>query len=175
MNRTTTSRDARSTPDPAARDVAMRLLAEGVSNRETARRVGVTETTVRRWRKQVAPDAPPDLRNDAPSDAHPSHDDAPATHPEPPAAQTPATRDDAPRDVLVLDLDPDLRDDLAVLAEAGLTAQQAVALAVHFVAFGVNDAWDHQVCPRGILPTMRIQSRPPQPYPADTTGTDQLR
>lgn len=110
------------------------LAGRGLSNRVIAGKAGVSESTVRRWRADDAP-----------------HRAAA------PAIEAPA----APPDVLTVPYSGPLRDDLAVLAAAGLDEQRAVGLALRFLADAIEDAWAHQVCPRGVIPLMRVQSVPP--------------
>lgn len=146
------------THDPATRDTVRQLADQGISNRAIARQTGISEATVRRWRKA----------------------DAPATHTDAPADAPPA-RDDAP----TVELDAPTRAHLAALADTGLSDAELVALCVRFVSSAVTDAWNHAVCPRGVLPTMRIRSihpntprhdpRPPRPLLHDTQTRDQLR
>lgn len=57
-----------------------------------------------------------------------------------------------PGDVLPVAVSADLAEDLAVLAEAGLTPGEAIAMAVRHVANAVLCAWDFQDWPRGELP-----------------------
>lgn len=108
------------------------LAEEGLSNRAIAKRVGVGESTVRRWRAAdcaaAAPEGAPDTA--------------------PPPADGPATL--APPD------DADFRDDLAVLAQAGLEPGTAVTLAVQLLADAYRSAWDYGDVPRGARPRVHV-------------------
>jgi hypothetical protein len=59
-------------------------------------------------------------------------------------------------DTLALPLTPDLRDDLAVLAQTGLDDAAAVARAVQLLADAYRTAWDYDDVPRGTAPHIRV-------------------
>jgi hypothetical protein len=115
------------------------------SNREIARQLGTSKDTVRRW-----------LVEDA---ARARHDEA-AAEPAEPAPEPPAEQPKT-KEQLSMQYDDKLRGHLAVLAEGGLDEAAAVAHCIQFVADAVAGAWAAGVCPRGVLPAMRIRSVPP--------------
>ncbi|MEV7422849.1 TOBE domain-containing protein [Streptomyces sp. NPDC091212] len=57
-------------------------------------------------------------------------------------------------DTLAVALDHDMHEHLAVLAEAGHSAQDAVQVAVAFLADAYRSAWDYDECPRGTRPRL---------------------
>lgn len=121
----------------ARRRAKARLLAEqGLSNRTIAKRVGVSESTVRRWR---AEDRAAECVTAAPEGA-------------PPAAEQPA----AP-DALTVPYDDALRDDMAVLTAAGLAPDAAVMLAVQLLADAYRTAWDYGLYARDERPAVRAR------------------
>ncbi|MGW3374066.1 hypothetical protein [Streptomyces hydrogenans] len=67
-------------------------------------------------------------------------------------------------------VDSGLSDDLAALMRTGLTASDAVRLAVGFLAHGYRDLWAQGVYPEGVAPArMRLTS---PPYDSRPTPTD---
>jgi IS30 family transposase len=124
---TTTTQAARTRQRAKVR----RLAEQGASNRTIAVKAGVSESTVRRWRK----------------------DDAPAAQ----EAASPGASPGAPDDVLTVALDNDLRDHLAVLAETGHDAQSAVTLALETIADAYRYAWDYALTERGTPPEIRVR------------------
>lgn len=119
-----------------------RLAEQNLSNRVIAVKAGVSESTVRRWRAGDAAvtqqAAPPDAPHDAPSDA------------------------------LTVALDDELRDHLAVLAEAGHDAQAAVTRALELVADAYRYAWDYGLAERGTPPNLRVRIKGDQLPPGAT-------
>lgn len=74
--------------------------------------------------------------------------------------QTPAPDDathDAPGDALTVVLDDELRDHLAVLADAGHDAQAAVAMALSAVADAYRYALDYGLTQPGTAPEIRVR------------------
>jgi hypothetical protein len=131
------------------------LATQELSNRQIAVRVGISESTVRRWRT-----------DDAATDAATTHpapsDDAPVTHPGAPddAPDAHAARADAPHDApFDLHVDDDLRAALAVLAAAGHAPRDAVRMAVILLADAYQSAWDYDITPRGTAPAVRVMVR----------------
>jgi hypothetical protein len=70
-------------------------------------------------------------------------------------------RDEADANTLTLTITPDLRDDLAVLDEAGLDEAAAVAHAVQLLADAYRAAWDYEDVPRGTAPHIHITATAP--------------
>jgi hypothetical protein len=71
-------------------------------------------------------------------------------------------------------VDDDLSDDLATLMKAGMTASDAVRLAVGFLAHGYRWMWDSGTYPEGSMPPrMRIVVDPYAGRPTRPTGADQ--
>jgi transposase-like protein len=138
-------------PGAPARDELRRqvreLIGQGLSNRAIARHPGMpSRDTVRRWRTQAAT-AHSDTSPDAPPSAPPGPGPCATTsEPAPPGA-----------DQLTLDTDADLREDLAILAEAGHTPEHAVMYAVQLLADAYRTAWDYADVPRGTRPQVRTQ------------------
>ncbi|MFI8510476.1 hypothetical protein ACIGHB_05015 [Streptomyces sp. NPDC085460] len=67
-------------------------------------------------------------------------------------------------------VDTALSDDLAALMRTGMTASDAVRLAVGFLAHGYRDLWTQGVYPEGVTPSrMRLTS---PPYDSRPTRTD---
>lgn len=130
-----------------------RLASQELSNRAIAGRVGVSESTVRRWRADDASMTQQAAIGDAPTDAPATQGDAPTdapvAHPAAPLAASPAA--------LTLQVDADMAHHLAVLAEAGHDAQAAVCRALEFLADGYAYAWDYGITRRGTAPVMRVQ------------------
>jgi hypothetical protein len=120
------------------REQVRALLTQGWSDRAIGQLPGMpSRHTVRRWRTSW----------DAEQNS--------AHTPEPPGAQP-----DAPpgADRLVLNLDGNLGEDLAILTDAGLDPQTAVALAVQLLADAHRAAWDYGDAPRGTLIEIRTHA-----------------
>lgn len=116
------------------RATVRRLAAGDLSNRAIARKVGVSESTVRRWRT-----------DDAPRDA---------------GGAAPVTQAGAPCHApLVVPVDADMADHLAVLAEAGHDVHDAVRACVELVADAYRYAWDYGLYLRGVPPEFRVRVR----------------
>lgn len=107
------------------------LAGRELPNRAIARKVGVSESTVRRWRAEDAP-----------------HRAAAPVTDAPPAA---------PPQTLTVALDSDLSYHLGVLAEAGHDPQEAIGKAVAFLSDAYAYAWDYGVNERGVVPEIRFQ------------------
>lgn len=118
------------------------FAGHGLSSPVIAVKVGVSESTVRRWRAE---------------DAHTPVTGSVRT---PDATPDSVTVGDASDDALTVPLDGELRGHLAVIAETGLDTPGAVELALRFLAFALDDAWLNGVCPRGVIPLMSVRSRP---------------
>lgn len=58
-------------------------------------------------------------------------------------------------------VDDALSDDLAVLMRTGMTASDAVRLAVGFLAYGYLDLWTHGHYPDGVAPARMKLVTPP--------------
>lgn len=131
------------------------LIAQGLGNRAIARHPGTpSRDTVRRWRTEWETEQPP----------VPLH--------APPAPDTRATgaRQDVPPatpdpDRLTVQVDASLRDDLAVLAQAGVDAQAGIRLAVQLLADAYRTAWDYNQYDRGTRPYIRIEAVGGRPFP----------
>lgn len=70
-------------------------------------------------------------------------------------------------------VDNALSDDLAALMKTGMTASDAVRLAVGFLAHGYRDLWEQDVYPEGVAPARMKMVAPPydgRPTPSDTTS-----
>lgn len=117
------------------------LAAQEVSNRTIAKQVGVSESTVRRWRASDAPHRVTDSVR------------------EPDATPVPVTADDATDDALTVPLDDDLRDRLKVLAEAGYAPEAIIQLALGLVADAYAYAWDYGLTERGTAPDIQVMVR----------------
>lgn len=74
-------------------------------------------------------------------------------------------RGDADATTLTVPLTPDLRDDLAVLDEAGLDEAAAIAQAVQLLADAYRAAWDYDDVPRGTAPHITITATAPPERP----------
>jgi transposase-like protein len=122
------------------RDAVRHLAAQNLSNREIARRTGISEATVRRWRR----------------------DDAPAE------SDAPATQDNVL--TLTLTLDSDLRADLNSMATAGLTPEEAVRTALRIVAGTYENAWALGAVPEGVQPVMIESVIQPHPAGTSTAN-----
>lgn len=109
----------------------LNLVDRGLPNRAIAAKVGVSESTVRRWRTDDAP-----------------HRAAAPVTDAPPAA---------PPHTLTVALDGDLSYHLGVLAEAGHDPQEAIGKAVAFLSDAYAYAWDYGVNERGVVPEIRFQ------------------
>jgi len=126
-------------PATRARKVArvQELAGKGDTNRVIAKKVGVSEATVRRWRRipRAADDAPDDALDDAPGDAPACDTGATDDAAECVTGASPAASSDAPKcvttasspasepDHLTVPLDADMRDHLA---EASVAPAEAV-------------------------------------------------
>lgn len=106
---------------------ALQLAGQGTSSKAVAKRVGVSESTVRRWRAAER------------------------------AEQDGATGTEPAEQLLTVALDDDLRDHLAVLAEGGHDAQAAVAMALELIADSYRSAWDYGTYERGTPPEIRVR------------------
>ncbi|MFE5793546.1 hypothetical protein ACFQ8C_13365 [Streptomyces sp. NPDC056503] len=67
-------------------------------------------------------------------------------------------------------VDDALSDDLAALMRTGMTASDAVRLAVGFLAHGYRDLWAHGVYPDGVAPARMRLTTPP--HDARRTASD---
>lgn len=136
------------------------FAGHGLSSPAIAAKVGVSESTVRRWRAEDA--------HTPAADSVRTPDATPVSVAQTDAIPGSVTAGDVSRayatDALTVPLDAGLRGHLAVITETGLTEQGAVELALRFLAFALDDAWVHGVTPRGVIPLMSVRSRP-----ADTT------
>jgi hypothetical protein len=180
--------------DPRRARVA-ELVAAGKSNRAIAAQPGMpSRETVRRWRAELAeaaqpgtpggtavataqiiapvppsgPDVPRTQRNEAggPPSGTPGTPNVPPTTPDLPDGTPHGTH------TLTLWADTDLREDLAVLAETGLTPQTAVDYAVCLLADAYRSAWDHDHYDRGTRPRVRMQVLGGRPLPTPRTRPD---
>ncbi|MBP5875684.1 DeoR family transcriptional regulator [Streptomyces scabiei] len=124
-----------------------------ISARNIAARLGVGKDTIRRdldanatAQRQTQPDPAAPEATSAP-DAPPSAPDgAPASAPDaPPAAPADADR-------LTVDLDDQLRADLATMTRTGMTSWDAIATAVSIVAGTYRNAWASGRIPDGVAP-----------------------
>jgi len=118
------------------------LAGRGLSHRAIARKVGVSESTVRRWRTADAPHRAAAPANDAPAAL--------------------------PLDTLTVTLDPETRRLLAVLAEAGHDPTSAVQLALDLIANTYEYAWDYGLAERGTAPEIRVRVKGDQLPPGVT-------
>ncbi|MEU3413759.1 helix-turn-helix domain-containing protein [Streptomyces sp. NPDC006658] len=131
----TTASKTRGSDSVSARRIRARHLADqGKSLREIAGELGVSKDTVSRdlaaMRRDETPDATPDSGS--------------ATDP-------------APR--LILPLSRYMADDLAVLAEAGHSEQEAVRLALAMLANAYRRAWLRGIAPRGQRPRIVVREQ----------------
>ncbi|MEV7871482.1 helix-turn-helix domain-containing protein [Streptomyces sp. NPDC088124] len=166
MAETATARDTR-------RATVRQLADQGMSARAIAAHLGIGKDTVRRDLAALGPDAPPP--------------DARLTtalagllllgrvrHGTPTGERHGAPQDETPSDArLTVALTPELREHLAVLAEADHSPEDAVRYAVEMLADTYRHAWDYDQCPRGVRPVIRIgpdprAARPPRPAPGGT-------
>lgn len=163
---------------PAVRQAVVRQLIEQdptLSARKIAGQIGVGKDTVlrdlaeiRQAQEQPAPETGAAEPEPAPETPDIDEDDAPrgAQHEPPP---TPDAPPDA--DCLTVALDDQLRHNLAVLAEAGHTHEDAVRLAVAVLARAYTGAWKWRLYPQGVAPRVRCVQL--QPYYSE--GHDEHR
>jgi hypothetical protein len=181
---------------------AAQLIAAGKSNRAIAAQPGMpSRETVRRWRTELAEAAHTGTPHGTPGGtavaaaqikAHvpPSGPDVPLTDRDEaggPPSDTPGTPTVPPTTAdlpdgtppgthtLTLWADTDLREDLAVLAETGLTPQGAVDYAVRLLADAYRSAWDHDHYDRGTRPAVRMQVLGGRPLPTPPSARRKSR
>ncbi|MFJ2477093.1 HTH domain-containing protein [Streptomyces sp. NPDC087659] len=141
------SRDAR-------RTLVRQLADQDMSARAIALKIGVSKDTVRRDLDALRQDAAPVAQTDAP----------PAPAPAPPAQVG------APGGArLELDLDDQLRRDLATIARTGVPAPDAIRFAVAFVAHGYRWLWSTGRYPEGSAPPRMAIRIPDPPTPIRRT------
>lgn len=160
-------------PATRARKIARvhQLAQEGTSNRIIATKVGISEATVRRWRRTTS--ASDDAPDDAPAcDTGATHDAvecvtaaSPAASPDAPECVTDASSPASEPDHLTVPLDADMRDHLAVLTEAGDAPADAVTRAVELLADAYRGAWDYGLYQRGQRPDIRLHVKGDMPPP----------
>ncbi|MFK0233742.1 hypothetical protein [Streptomyces vinaceus] len=86
------------------------------------------------------------------------------------ATANPTGADARPKNLSVR-RDQVLDEALAVLTSTGMTASDAVRLAVTFLAHGYRDLWDHGVLPEGVAPrVIGMRTQLPDAPEAVTSG-----
>lgn len=134
----------------------LRLTEQGESARVIAKKIGVSEATVRRWRRTPrATDDAPECDTAASSC---TADDAPE-------CVTDASPGASPPAHLTVPLDADLRAHLDVLAEAGHDPLDAVTRAVELLADAYRRAWDYGLYPRPQRPDIWVHVKGDMPPP----------
>ena len=146
----------------ATRRALVRQITDGdptLSARAIAAQVGVSKDTVRRDLAEMRLAQSQTARGQAAVEPYPTPD---APHGAPDAPSTQSEDAPTPPSSLVIELDGQLRRDLATMTRTGLDSWEAVATAVSIVAGTYRNAWASGRVPVGVAP--RILSCNVAPY-----------